>query len=536
MAKPTRTLTVNFVGRTDQLDKAYKRVNKGSQNMSATLTRGLRTGMTAFAGIGAAAAGFVALTKPMVDIAADVGESMSKNRVLFGEASESVAEFAKTASKNFGLSNRDALEAAGNFGALTHAMGMSGEEGAQMSLELVKLAADMASFNNADPSETLTALAAGLRGENEPLRRFGILLDAATLKTKALEMGLIENTKSALDPATKALAAYEAIMEQSTIQQGDFERTSDGLANKQRQLAADWTNLQEQIGLALLPLFEQITTVLVDDAIPNLQKFIDVAKDEGFFIALDKAGDAIARWQLGNWDEILGLGGSFFTELIDDISFLGDSINNVFVGLGNSFANMWNETNWKPIWEQDFSVAMGWLNSAWDAASDIWDKIFGGDTPSGPDEFGPAQVGGLPLITGAIDEFGPAQIGGLPLTTGAIDELGPPTPAATLETGAIDEFGPAKIDPVFTPEELDFFEKAVAAGFFGTQGGPGARGEDLNLASLGTHAAGMMATNTASPAHVTVNINGVVSGSEAIQALGEAVNNEGMTFPGRWVN
>ena len=515
MAKPTRTLTVNFVGRTDQLDKAYKRVNKGSQNMSATLTRGLRTGMTAFAGIGAAAAGFVALTKPMVDIAADVGESMSKNRVLFGEASESVAEFAKTASKNFGLSNRDALEAAGNFGALTHAMGMSGEEGAKMSLELVKLAADMASFNNADPSETLTALAAGLRGENEPLRRFGILLDAATLKTKALEMGLIENTKSALDPATKALAAYEAIMEQSTIQQGDFERTSDGLANKQRQLAADWTNLQEQIGLALLPLFEQITTVLVDDAIPNLQKFIDVAKDEGFFIALDKAGDAIARWQLGNWDEILGLGGSFFKELIDDISFLGDSINNVFVGLGNSFANMWNETNWKPIWEQDFSVAMGWLNSAWDAASGLWDKIFGGDTPSGPDEFGPAAV----------------TVGGLPALTGAIDEFGPPTPAATLDPGAIDEFGPAKIDPVFTQEELDYFEKAVAAGFFGTQGGPGKRGEDLTMAGLKTHAAGMMGSNT-----VTININGVVSGSEVMDALGDAVDNEGMTFPGRWVN
>ena len=181
MASKPRTMTVNFVGRTDQLDKAYKRVNKGSETMATHLRRGLRTGMTAFAGIGAAAAGFVALTKPMVDIAADVGESMSKNKVLFGDASESVAEFAKTASKNFGLSNRDALEAAGNFGALTHAMGMSGEEGAKMSLELVKLAADMASFNNADPSETLTALAAGLRGENEPLRRFGVLLDAATL-------------------------------------------------------------------------------------------------------------------------------------------------------------------------------------------------------------------------------------------------------------------------------------------------------------------------------------------------------------------
>ena len=499
MAKPTRTLTVNFVGRTDQLDKAYRRVNKGSQNMSATLTRGLRTGMTAFAGIGAAAAGFVALTKPMVDIAVDVGESMSKNQRLFGDASESVAEFAKTASKNFGLSNRDALEAAGNFGALTHAMGMSGEEGAKMSVELVKLAADMASFNNADPSETLTALAAGLRGENEPLRRFAVLLDAATLKTKALEMGLIENTKSALDPATKALAAYEAIMEKTTIQQGDFERTSDSLANRQRTLGADLTNLAEQIGLALLPVFEEVTRVLVESGIPNLEKFIAVWKDEGFFTALGKVAEKLAEIRIDHLpDEAKQAVGMLTGALMGVLNTLKDSVNSVFVGLGNSFANMWNETNWKPIWEQDFSVAMGWLNSAWDAASGLWDKIFGGDTPSGPDEFGPAEitVGGVPALTGAIDEF-----------------------------------GPAKIDPVFTQEELDYFEKAVAAGFFGTQGGPGKRGEDLTMAGLKTHAAGMMGSNT-----VTININGVVSGSEVMDALGDAVDNEGMTFPGRWVN
>jgi len=56
--------------------------------------------------------------------------------------------------------------------------------------------------------------------------------------------------------------------------------------------------------------------------------------------------------------------------------------------------------------------------------------------------------------------------------------------------------------PVFTQEELDYFDKAVAAGFFGSQGGPAARGVDTEMAGLKTHAAGMMGTNT-----VTVNIN-----------------------------
>ena len=61
MASPVRTLTVNFVGKTDSLDKAFKRVNKGSALMSDKMARGLRMGMGAFAGLGAAAVGAVAL-------------------------------------------------------------------------------------------------------------------------------------------------------------------------------------------------------------------------------------------------------------------------------------------------------------------------------------------------------------------------------------------------------------------------------------------------------------------------------------------
>jgi hypothetical protein len=54
-----------------------------------------------------------------------------------------------------------------------------------MSQKMVTLAADMASFNNADPAETLDALRAGLAGETEPLRRFGVSLSGdARLQAK----------------------------------------------------------------------------------------------------------------------------------------------------------------------------------------------------------------------------------------------------------------------------------------------------------------------------------------------------------------
>ena len=484
MASKPRTMTVNFVGRTDQLDKAYKRVNKGSQNMSATLTRGLRTGMTAFAGIGAAAAGFVALAKPMVDMASNVNEAMSKNKQLFGESAKAVTEFAETAAENLGLSRRETLIAVGDFGALTSAMKMTEEEGSHMSMRLVELASDLASFHDTGVDQALTALAAGLRGENEPLRKFGVLLDAATLKTKALEMGLIENTKSALDPAKKALAAYEVILQQSIDAHGDFQRTSDGLAGQQKILTAQFGDLQEEIG--------------------HLQKFVDVAKDEGFLVALDKAGDAIARWQLGNWDEILGLGGAFFKELIDDISFLGDSINNVFVGLGDSFANMWNETNWKPIWEQDFSVAMNWLNSAWDAASGLWDKIFGG-----PDDTGtPAGsvMGDIRRDTGQAS----AGMAGFNPNVG-------PDPLFGMGATATDEEIAAEID------QFEEMAKAAAATVKAPPRTPGAT-------LLDPRAAAFQSASLAGGAHtITVNINApAVTTAEVNAAVANGFKNDAM--------
>ena len=315
MASPTRTLTVNIVGRTDSVDKAFKRVSKGSSLMSDRLAKGLKIGGLAFAALGGAAIAAARTLGPMIQKAADIEESLSKNKVLFGEASVAVEKWSERTTKSLGISRREALEAVGNFGALTHAMGMSGEEGSKMSMQLVDLAADMASFNNASPEETLTAIAAGLRGENEPLRRFGVLLDAATLKTKALEKGLISSTKDALTPQTKALAAYSEILAQTEVQQGDFQRTSDGLENQQKLLAARWDDLQASIGEKLRPALTAFVGFLNDEVMPAIACFADdpSVRNAGFgigevlFGAIGEGMNTEQKEQQGEWwDNFIG--------------------------------------------------------------------------------------------------------------------------------------------------------------------------------------------------------------------------------------
>jgi hypothetical protein len=381
---------------------------------------------------------------------------------------------------------------------------MSDEEGADMSITMVKLAADMASFNNASPEETLTALAAGLRGENEPLRRFGILLDAATLKTKALEMGLIENTKSALDPATKALAAYASIMEKSTVQQGDFERTSDGLANKQRTLSAQFTNLAEEIGLALLPIFEEVTTVLVESGIPNLEKFIAVWKDEGFLTALGKVAERLAEIRVDHLaDEAKQAAELLAGGVMVVLNTLKDSVNSIFTGIPENLEAIAPGLLDSMIGA--FSPLFGWLEGMASTAAGWWNTIFGGDQADTG-----AAVGS---IMGDIRrDTGQASAG----MAGFNPNVGP-DPLFGMGATATDEEIAAEID------QFEEMAKAAAATVKAPPRTPGAT-------LLDPRAAAFQSASLAGGAHtITVNINApAVTTAEVNAAVANGFKNDAM--------
>jgi hypothetical protein len=103
------------------------------------------------------------------------------------------------------------------------------------------------------------------------------LLNDATLKQAALELGIYDGT-GALTAQQKVLAAQKVIYEQTGDAQGDFARTSDGLANKQRILAAEFENIKAKIGEVLLPMVLKFVTFITDSVLPNLTKFAEFFK------------------------------------------------------------------------------------------------------------------------------------------------------------------------------------------------------------------------------------------------------------------
>lgn len=214
-----------------------------------------------------------------IKAASDLSESTAKAGEVFGAATVKVRSFAEGAADSIGQSNQQALEATGTFGNLFVAMGLGQTQAADMSISLVKLASDLASFNNVNPDDALLALRAGLVGEQEPLRRFGVNLNEATLKQKALDLGL-KVGKGTLDAGVKAQAAYALILEQTTTAQGDFARTADGLANQQRTMTAQWSDAKAELGEGLLPIMIKLAEVLNDEIIPAFKSFFSATEGD----------------------------------------------------------------------------------------------------------------------------------------------------------------------------------------------------------------------------------------------------------------
>ena len=235
--------------------REFKSLTTTSQKAGFILQRAL---LPAAAAIGT----ITQVIAPAIKAASDFEEATSKVNVIFGRASKSVKDFANTAARELGQSKQSVLDAAGAFGTFGKAAGLAGEDLSTFTTDFVTLSTDLASFNNTTPEEAVQAIGAALRGEAEPLRRFGVLLNDATLKAEAMKLGIYDGS-GALTAQQKILAAQAAIYKQTGDAQGDFARTADNLANKQRTLSALFKNFQIQLGQQLLPAATDFANGLV---------------------------------------------------------------------------------------------------------------------------------------------------------------------------------------------------------------------------------------------------------------------------------
>jgi hypothetical protein len=283
------------------VDKLNKSLKTGEQDVSSFTGKlqGFSDKITTAFKVATAAAVVFAgkLAIDSIKAASDLGETISKVGVLFGDSAKEIEKFAEGAAQSLGQTKQQALDAAANFAIFGKSAGLSGQALTEFSTGFVSLAADLASFNNVSQDEAINAIGSALRGEAEPLRKFGVLLDEATLKNAALKLGLISTTNEALTPQQKVLAAQKVIYEQTTAAQGDFARTSDGLANQTKILSAELENTKLVIGEALLPIVLELATAFSENIIPLIKEFANgLTGKDGVNESLTESEESARNW------------------------------------------------------------------------------------------------------------------------------------------------------------------------------------------------------------------------------------------------
>ena len=204
-----------------------------------------------------------------ITAASDLNETLNKISVVFGDSAGQVTDWSKNSATQFGLSRNAALSTAATFGDMFSQLGLGKKDAAGASEQMIKLAADLGSFHNVDPSDVLERLSAAFRGEYDPIQKLIPGITAARVEHQALQ----DTGKTSADQLTaldKALATQTILMGDSANATNDFAETSGGLANQQRIASAQLEDLKATLGQALLPVLTAVVKVINNGLIPAL--------------------------------------------------------------------------------------------------------------------------------------------------------------------------------------------------------------------------------------------------------------------------
>lgn len=216
-----------------KVSNSLKKVATGISNAFTKITRAsssLKVANLNLATVLKTAIGFRAVQGLMefgrsaVQLSSDLTEVQNVVDVTFGKMANKVEELASKSIGDFGLSELTLKKISSRFQAMGVAMGFTQDKMSDMSLELTKLAADMASFYNVEQEDVAKDLEAVFTGMTRPLRQYGLDLTQTTLQEWALKKGLDANIQS-MSQAEKTMLRYQYVMENTSAAHGDFTRT-----------------------------------------------------------------------------------------------------------------------------------------------------------------------------------------------------------------------------------------------------------------------------------------------------------------------
>lgn len=259
---------------------SFKRFGAAIRNVDTDKLRGgldqVGRGMATVAGAaaragGAIAAGLAGGVAATVTMAGRAEQSVGGVESVFGSTAASIIEDSKRAADAYGLSAVQYQELATTMGASLKNKGIT--DYAEQTKRMVGLGGDLAATFGGSAAEAVEALNAAMRGEADPIERYGVSLSETAVNAELARRGQQNLTGSALETA-KAQARLSLIMQQTSSAQGQANREHDTFAATLERVKAQAANLGAELGVTLLPYAQQLMSKISEN-IPAIQEWAD---------------------------------------------------------------------------------------------------------------------------------------------------------------------------------------------------------------------------------------------------------------------
>ena len=184
------------------------------------------------------------------------------------------------AQSSVGLTQNEFNELGTLIGAQLKNGGTAMDQLAPKTNELIGLGADLSSMFGGTSREAIEALSSALKGERDPIERYGVSLTQAKIDAEALAMGA-QKVDGAFSNQAQQAATLSLIMKQTSDAQGNFAKESETLAGQQQRASAGWKNITTSVGGLFLPILTKAFGFINASVLPTIQNLVNRLGDGG---------------------------------------------------------------------------------------------------------------------------------------------------------------------------------------------------------------------------------------------------------------
>jgi hypothetical protein len=262
----TKKIAKEFSG----VDREAEKVGKSSGARFSSAFKGSMAGIAGALSIGAVT-GFVSSA---VDGAGRMEQSLGALDSVFRGSSSQMKTWSKNAATDLGLTSNEFNELGTLIGSQLKNGGTAMDELAPKTKDLIGMGADLSSMFGGSTKDAVDALSSALKGERDPIERYGVSLNQAKIDAEAAALGF-SKVGGAWSAEASQAATVSLIMKQTADAHGNFAKESDTFAHKQQVMSAKWEDLKVKIGEQFMPAMTTVFAFIGDKAIPALGNFRD---------------------------------------------------------------------------------------------------------------------------------------------------------------------------------------------------------------------------------------------------------------------